>query len=111
MDIEQLVDLETQVWQALVDGDAAADAALLADDFLGVSPTGFAGKAEHAGLLAGGVSGPALVPGKPEKSLLVDLVDFGEMPPKKAQPRVSKEELKTIAAWIAAGAEMPASGK
>jgi mono/diheme cytochrome c family protein len=63
------------------------------------------------GLLAGGVSGPALVPGKPEKSLMFDLVDFGEMPPKKAQPRVSKEELKTIAAWIAAGAEMPAGGK
>jgi cytochrome c len=63
----------------------------------------------RAGLLAGGTSGAALVPGKPEKSLLVDLIDFGEMPPKKAQPRVTKEELRLISAWITAGAEMPAS--
>jgi hypothetical protein len=54
VDIEEFVRLETAVWQALVDGDAAADAALLTDDFLGVYPTGFAGRADHAGQLAAG---------------------------------------------------------
>lgn len=54
MDRAGLVELETQVWQALVDGDAAADGALLADDFVGVYPTGFSGRSEHIGQLADG---------------------------------------------------------
>lgn len=54
IDLAALLALETAVWQALVDGDAAADAAALADDFLGVYPTGFAGRDDHAGQLAGG---------------------------------------------------------
>jgi hypothetical protein len=53
-DIEEFVRLETAVWQALVDGDAAADAALLTADFLGVYPSGFAGRDDHAGQLADG---------------------------------------------------------
>lgn len=44
---EHFVHLETRVWQALVDGDADADRELLADDFLGVYPDGFAGRDEH----------------------------------------------------------------
>lgn len=47
---------ETRVWDALVSGDATADAALLCDSFLGVYPDGFADKAAHAGQLAGGPS-------------------------------------------------------
>lgn len=54
VEIEEFVRLETAVWHALVDGDAVADAALLTDDFLGVYPTGFAGRADHAGQLAAG---------------------------------------------------------
>jgi hypothetical protein len=54
MDIDSLLGLETAVWQALVDGDAAADAALLADDFVGVYPTGFAGPGDHAAQLSAG---------------------------------------------------------
>ena len=46
--------LERSVWQALVDGDATADAALLAPDFLGVYPSGFSDKAGHVGQLATG---------------------------------------------------------
>jgi hypothetical protein len=56
MEIGALVRLETEVWQALVDGDAEADARLLADDFVGVYPTGFAGRDDHAGQLAGGAT-------------------------------------------------------
>jgi hypothetical protein len=51
-----LLELETRVWEALAAGDATADAALLSDDFLGVYPTGFAGRDDHSGALAGGPS-------------------------------------------------------
>lgn len=56
-DTDLLTDLlarERLVWQALVDGDAARDAALLDDDFLGVYPDGFATKADHLGQLEDG---------------------------------------------------------
>ncbi len=45
--LEDLVRLESQVWQALVDGDADADRRMLSDDFLGVYPTGFADRTSH----------------------------------------------------------------
>lgn len=45
---------ETRVWEALVQGNAAADDAALASDFLGVYADGFAGKAAHVGQLADG---------------------------------------------------------
>lgn len=54
MELGALLSLETAVWQALVDGDAAADARLLADDFVGVYPDGFSGRADHVGQLAAG---------------------------------------------------------
>lgn len=52
--IEEMLKLETRVWQALVTGDGAADAALLLPEFLGVYPDGFAGAEDHAGQLDGG---------------------------------------------------------
>ena len=51
-------------------------------------------------LLAGGESGPALKPGNAQKSLLIELIHFKEMPPKKEEPRVTKEELDLLRAWI-----------
>jgi hypothetical protein len=56
VDLATLIALETQVWDALVRGDAAADRALLADEFLGVYPTGFADRAAHAEQVDGGPS-------------------------------------------------------
>jgi hypothetical protein len=50
------VDLESAVWDALVTGDADADRALLSEDFVGVFPTGFANRADHADELADGPS-------------------------------------------------------
>lgn len=46
--------LETKVWEALIAGDAKADIAMLTPDFLGVYPSGFAGRADHAGQLNDG---------------------------------------------------------
>ena len=54
MDIEEVVRLETEVWQALVAGDAEADARLLSDDFVGIYPTGFADVGDHVGQVAAG---------------------------------------------------------
>jgi hypothetical protein len=50
------VGLERRVWDALTVGDPAADEALLAADFVGVYPTGFANRSDHVGQLAGGAT-------------------------------------------------------
>lgn len=52
-------------------------------------------------VLAGGRSGPALVAGKPEDSLLWQLIDKNKMPPKHPLPAGERALIK---AWIASGA-------
>lgn len=52
--MEFFVALESQVWDALVRGDASADRELLGSDFLGVYPTGYADRSDHAGQLDDG---------------------------------------------------------
>ncbi len=52
--VDAFVRLEEQVWVALVEGDPAADSRLLSTDFLGVYPTGFSDRSEHAGQLTDG---------------------------------------------------------
>jgi hypothetical protein len=54
IDLDAVVELETGVWDALRRGDAEADNQLLADDFLGVYPSGFANRADHVGQLVNG---------------------------------------------------------
>jgi len=51
-------------------------------------------------LRIGGASGPAFEPGNAQKSLLIELIHYNEMPPRKEQPRVTPEELKLLKAWI-----------
>jgi len=67
-----------------------------------------------ASRLKGGKSGPALVPGKPEESLLYKRIVDGQMPPEKAAKALAVElptpsETEKIRAWIAAGAPGPAA--
>src|SRR5579885_1752725 len=50
----------------------------------------------------GGEQGPALVPGKPEESLLLDRVREGEMPP--GEKKVPPAQVAIIERWIAQGA-------
>ena len=59
-------------------------------------------------MLIGGVSGPAIKPGNAQKSLLIELIHFNEMPPKKETPRVTKEELALLRKWIDAMPVPPA---
>jgi hypothetical protein len=70
--IDDVVRLETAVWQALVDGDPGADANLLSDDFLGVYSTGFGDRSEHVGQLD---SGPTVAGFEISEARLITLSD------------------------------------
>lgn len=52
-----------------------------------------------AALLQGGESGPVVVPGSPEESLLYQRIHSGEMPPDN-KDRLSDTEVQTIRRWI-----------
>jgi hypothetical protein len=65
-----------------------------------------------AHLKAGGDSGPAVVPGKPDESPIIEAIryknpDF-EMPPKKKLPDT---EIAILEKWVALGAPWPETGK
>ncbi|MDG1897662.1 MAG: PSD1 and planctomycete cytochrome C domain-containing protein [Fuerstiella sp.] len=57
-------------------------------------------------LLRGGESGPAIVPGKPEESLLIEAIRYEgfEMPPRTRMPQA---EVDILVKWIADGAPWP----
>src|SRR5262245_64150267 len=51
----------------------------------------------RAGMLEGGESGPALVPGSASKSLLFEMIRKGEMPPKPGS--LTAEQVALVKAW------------
>ena len=61
-------------------------------------------------ILKGGESGPALVPGKPDESLLVSAINYAgpEMPPKGKLPR---EKVAVLTRWVSSGARWPAGDR
>src|SRR5437870_13700235 len=60
------------------------------------------------GWQTGGDSGPAIVPGKPDDSLLITAVRYRDkdlkMPPKK---KLSADEVTALEQWVKAGAQDP----
>jgi mono/diheme cytochrome c family protein len=66
----------------------------------------------RAGLLAGGRSGPAIVPGKPDESLLIRAVTHADpnlqMP--KGGGKLADREIADLADWVKAGAPWPEEG-
>ena len=52
--LQQVLDLECRVWDALVAGDPEADGAMLTPEFLGVYPDGFSDRASHMAQLRDG---------------------------------------------------------
>ena len=52
-------------------------------------------------LLRGGESGPAVIPGDPENSLLIDLLTRGQMPPGQGK-KLTSDELSLIRQWVKA---------
>jgi len=67
----------------------------------------------RAGIRRGGTRGPAVVPGKPEQSLLLKVVEHREgqlqMPPE--QPQLPANVRADLKAWIARGAPDPRDGE
>ncbi|MEO8736384.1 MAG: c-type cytochrome domain-containing protein [Edaphobacter sp.] len=66
----------------------------------------------RAGILKGGHTGPAVIPGDPAKSLLMILIrheghgkDQQPMPPKS--PKLSAADIATVEQWVKAGAIIP----
>src|SRR5262249_6143623 len=57
----------------------------------------------RAGMLKGGESGPALVPGESARSLLFEMIRKGEMPRGK-EGKLTAEEVALVKAWIDGGA-------
>ena len=53
-------------------------------------------------MVSGGESGPAIVPGRPAQSRLLDLIRRGEMP--KREKKLTAAEIARIENWIASGA-------
>jgi hypothetical protein len=58
----------------------------------------------RADILKGGVSGPALVPGEPDKSLIVNLVREGKMP---KSGHLQDQQIADLVKWIKDGAYWP----
>ena len=54
-------------------------------------------------MLKGGESGPVLVPGKPEESLLFKMIHQGKMPPDGQMP--GKGDIERVRKWIVSGAQ------
>jgi sugar lactone lactonase YvrE len=65
----------------------------------------------YEGLRKGGTKDDPIVPGKPEESLICDLVtatDKSRMPPREAGDALPKQKIELIARWIKEGAKLDA---
>jgi hypothetical protein len=60
----------------------------------------------------GGENGPAIVPGKPDDSLLIEAITYGslEMPPADEGGQLPAEEIAVLTKWVAMGAPDPRDG-
>ena len=68
--------------------------------------------ASAAGWRHGGESGPAIVPGKPDESYLIEAINYEswEMPPAVRGGKLSDEEIAILTKWVAMGAPDPRTG-
>ncbi|MCA9064763.1 MAG: PSD1 domain-containing protein [Planctomycetaceae bacterium] len=62
-----------------------------------------------SGLLSGGESGPVVLPSQPDGSLLLQMIESGQMPPKEHGEKLSAEQISTVRNWIRSGAILPGS--
>ena len=60
-------------------------------------------------LLRGGDTGPAVLPGKPEESLLVQAVGYLDEPKMPPKQKLSDADVAKLTRWVALGASWPAS--
>src|SRR2546426_3808603 len=63
------------------------------------------------GLLKGGDTGPAIVPGDSEKSLLIKTIRYADealqMPPRKRGGKLADQQIADLEAWVKMGAPDP----
>ncbi|MEO1615738.1 MAG: DUF1553 domain-containing protein, partial [Planctomycetota bacterium] len=61
---------------------------------------------DYESLIVGGASGPAVVPGKPSESLLIDAINHNgyEMPP---DGKLMQSDIETLTHWVRLGAPWP----
>src|SRR5947207_3158804 len=64
----------------------------------------------RAGLLKGGDTGPAIVPGHPEKSLLVTAIGYQDRPKMPKRSKLPDEQIADLTAWVKMGAPWPDGG-
>jgi hypothetical protein len=64
----------------------------------------------RASLLKGGDTGPAIVPGDPEKSLLVKAIGYQDLPKMPKRTKLPDEQIAELTAWVKMGAPWPDSG-
>jgi hypothetical protein len=73
------------------------------------NPKGKLGMTKYESLRKGGTKDDPIVPGKPEESYILDVVqatDATRMPPKESGDPLPKEKIAILAAWIAQGAKL-----
>ncbi|HEX5446550.1 MAG TPA: PSD1 and planctomycete cytochrome C domain-containing protein, partial [Pirellulales bacterium] len=58
--------------------------------------------------LAGGDTGPAVVPGKPDESLLIDAVNYGELYQMPPTGKLADADVANLRGWVERGAPWPA---
>src|SRR6516164_2378478 len=61
----------------------------------------------RAGLLKGGDTGPAIVPGDPGKSLLVTAIGYQDIPKMPKRTKLPDEQIADLTAWVKMGAPWP----
>lgn len=71
-------------------------------------PKGDLDLTQRAGLIKGGKTSPAIVPGQPGDSLLIERIAEGSMPPAKHGQRLAKTDVDALSGWVSAGAAWPA---
>jgi hypothetical protein len=62
-------------------------------------------------MLKGGDNGPALVPGDPEKSLLIKAVRYADRPKMPPRSKLSDQQIADLTAWVKMGAPWPGGDK
>lgn len=64
--------------------------------------------ASRKSMLAGGDSGPAIAPGKPNESLIIDAINYGEIYQMPPDSKLASEEIEILTRWVKMGSPWPA---
>ncbi|MFK7768359.1 MAG: DUF1549 domain-containing protein, partial [Mariniblastus sp.] len=65
--------------------------------------------ASRKAMLSGGDTGPAIVAGHPDKSLMIDAINYGEVYEMPPDTKLPAEDIETLTRWVKDGAAWPSS--